>query len=114
MAAFKKVKGQLGTSAAALLTVSSAQLDVKSVSLHNTDAASISVQLYDVTNSGGSAGTAATADLLWNITIKSNQTILLPLTANGAPHPFIAAGDTLQGKAGTASKVNYVISYYEE
>lgn len=96
--------GSLGSSAAALFTVSSGHVTYpRGIHLHNQGSNTNAelVQIYIVPN-GGSAGDST--EYLYE-TLTPGQTLIVDLPALG--WVLKTAGDTVQGKAAHASKVNW-------
>lgn len=101
----KRILGQLSSSAAALLTVTSGQtwiLNGGTVTNGDTGASVADIIFY-IYPSGGSDGDA-TKRLVINSMLPGETRYL-----NLRDH--MEAGDVLEGVAGTASKINYHIPY---
>ena len=94
----------ISDSAGAIVTCPSAKVDyLKTIVLHNTDTAAITVTLYKVKNSTGSVGTASAANQIFKRSIDADETFILHFPEQGVL--LEEENDTLQAVAGTASKV---------
>jgi hypothetical protein len=92
--------GALYTNAASTTTY------IKSFVLYNGNTSTETVKLYNVPDSGGSAGTAADANQFAEIALASKETLMFDL-----PYPItlIDTNDTIQASTNTASKVTVQI-----
>lgn len=93
----------LAAAAAAVYTNPAAtKTHVRGFLLHNTDSAAVIVTLHFVPASGGAVGTAAAGNRILKVSLAADETLLFEV-------PFglvmTATNDTIQGLAGTASKV---------
>lgn len=80
--------------------------------IHNTNTSSESTKIYRVANSGGSLGTALDIDILFNIVIPTNETIMIELPKGGLC--LESTNDSLQAITTTSSKVNILIHGIKE
>lgn len=98
---------QLGDSLAALYTVpASTKAYVKTITIHNTNTSTESVELHLVGN-GQSAGAA---NKFFHVELETNETLEI-----SPVHPYVlTTGATIQAKTNTASTVNVKIDGMEE
>lgn len=97
----------VGSSAAAIYTnAASTKTYVKSLVLFNSNTTAETVKLYNVPNSGASAGTAGSSNQFAEIALAASETLMFDL-----PYPMtlIDENDTLQASTTTASKVTVQI-----
>ena len=100
--------GQLAGTAAALYTnLVTFDVCITNIMLHNTHTSALTVYLYHVPDSAGSPGTAGVTNIFYQQSIAAYDTVLLGREDLGIW--MVDTGDTIQGYAGTASKVNYFI-----
>lgn len=96
----------LSDSAAAIYTnPASTTTFITSIMLHNSHSSAITVNLYRVPDSTGNAGTAADTNQFFEKSMAANETIVI----NDATMILGDTNDTIQGVAGTASKVTIFI-----
>jgi hypothetical protein len=91
----------IASSAGAILT-NTTTTEIKGFVIHNTNTTAETVKLYNVANSGGSVGTASTANKFFERSIAANETYIFDV-----PYPITlrANNDTIQAVTTTASKV---------
>jgi hypothetical protein len=70
---------------------------IKSIVIFNTSNGSANVKLYNVPDSGGLAGTAATSSQFFDVDLASKETLMIDL-----PYPItlVDAGDSIQAVSG--------------
>lgn len=93
----------VSSSAAAIYTnAASTKTYIKSLLLFNGNTTSETVKLYNVPNSGASAGTAGVSNQFAEIVLAAGETLMFDL-----PYPItiIDTNDTIQASTTTASKV---------
>ena len=93
----------IASSAGAIYTnAASTKTYIKSFVLFNGNTTAETVKLYNVPNSGASAGTAAVSNQFAEISLASTETLMFDL-----PYPItlIDENDTIQASTTTASKV---------
>lgn len=99
----------LGTSAAAIYTNASGETSfVKSITLHNTNTSTETVEIYFVPDSGGAVGTAGVSNQCYKLSVLSNETVQIEFPGPGIV--LKGTNDTVQGKTTTSSKVTYWVS----
>ena len=99
----------IASSAAAIYTNAASETSfVKSIVVHNTNTTAENVKIHVVPDSGGSVGTAATSNLLYNFSLAADATIHLEFPGPGVV--LKGTNDTVQAVTDTASKVTYFLS----
>jgi hypothetical protein len=99
----------VASSAGAIYTNASGETSfVKSIIVHNTNTTAENVKIYVVPDSGGSVGTAATSNLMHNLTVAADATVHLEFPGPGIV--LKGTNDTVQAVTDTASKVTYWVS----
>jgi len=95
---------EIASSAGALITnAASVKTWIRGITLHNHTAGAIDVTLYNVPDSGGSVGTAATGNQFFKKSLAADETHYIDL-----PGPGIVlsdTNDTIQGLASSATSV---------
>lgn len=97
----------VASSAGAIYTnAASTKTYIKSLVLFNGNTSSETVKLYNVPNSGASAGTAGAGNQFAEIVLAATETLMFDL-----PYPItlIDENDTIQASTTTASKVTVQI-----
>ena len=98
----------VGTTIAGVTVASNKKIYVKSIMAHApyVGLASGTAQVYMVPNSGGSAGTAATTNQIFNSDIYAGETLLFEPS-----YPIVidSTGDTIQVGTG-ATTINFLIT----
>jgi len=97
----------VASSASAVYTnASSTTTYIKSLVLYNGNTSAETVRLYNVPDSGGSAGTAADDNQFAEVSLASKETLMFDL-----PYPItlIDENDTIQASTTTGSKVTIQI-----
>ena len=93
------------TAAAHVTAGANETLHITGILLHNSHSSSLTVTLYCVPDSGGSAGTASEANQFYKKTLTALQTVVI----NDLNFYLADEGDTLQAVCGTANKVNILV-----
>lgn len=103
--------GYLGTSAASIYTNTAAVSSyVKGVVLHNTSTSTVTAAVHLVQNSSGSVGTAGLSNRVYQVSLQTLETLLLPFGVDQYPFVMYGTNDTIQAVAGAGSSVvGYVI-----
>jgi hypothetical protein len=76
---------------------------IKTMIVHNTNTSAETVTIHVVPNSGGSVGTAAAANRIYNFALSGGESLTIELSF---PITLTAQNDTIQAATTTASKVN--------
>lgn len=94
------------TAAAIYTNAASTKSYIKSIVLFNGNTTSETVKLYNVPNSGASAGTAGVSNQFAEIVLAPTETLMFDI-----PYPItiIDENDTIQASTTTASKVTVQI-----
>ena len=98
----------IGQTVAGVTVATNKKIYVKSIMAHApySGIASGTAQVYMVPNSGGSAGTASTANQIFNVDVYAGGTLLLEPSY---PIVLTATGDTLQVGTG-ATTINFLLT----
>ena len=98
----------LGNTLAAVTVASNKKVYVKSIIAHAplVGLASGTAQVYMVPNNGGSAGTAGTTNVLFDVDVFGGETVLIEPSY---PIVLTATGDSLQVGTG-ATTINFLVT----
>jgi len=80
---------------------------IRSVILHNTNTSAEVVVLYNVPDSSGSVGTAATANQFYKASVAADSTVIIEFATPGIV--LSDENDTIQASTTTANKVTIQI-----
>ena len=98
----------VGQTVAGVTVASNKKVYVKSIMAHApyVGLSSGTAQVYLVTNSGGSAGTASTSDQIFNVDVYAGETVFLEPS-----YPIVidATGDTVQVGTGLTT-INFLLT----
>jgi len=98
----------VGQTVAGVTVASNKKVYVKSIMCHApyVGLASGSAQVYMVPNSGGSAGTASTSNMIFNVDVYAGETVLIEPS-----YPIVidSTGDTVQVGTGMTT-INFLIT----
>jgi len=98
----------LGTYPAAAVYTNAANTSayVKGIFLHNTTTNNASVSVYIVPN----GGSASLSNRLYQVSLQSQETLLLPFGVDQYPFSLITPGDSIQANASlTSTVVSFVV-----
>ncbi len=99
---------EIASSAASVYTnPSSTTSYVRSIILHNTNSSAEVVVMYNVPDSAGSEGTAATANQFYKASVAADSTVLVEFATPGLV--LSDTNDTIQASTTTANKVTIQI-----
>jgi len=85
---------------------------VRSVTLHNVDTSTRSVQVWNVLDAAGAVGVAADTNQFINVDILAGDTVLVEFEAPGII--MEDENDSIQAQADAANKVTIQVSGFEE